>query len=204
MSALINKLVQENFKELNNSVQLLNQWQVENKAQIQKLTEQFTKVASEIETSSKSIDNVANSTKELVKDTGKLDQLIQQLNKVMIDDTKFISITTKITAATDSLNTAAVEFEESTNRLNQWIIKEIEFKQSAEILIKKLEEFKDFNGGLWDAYRKEMSQSVNIIKQASTSLKEEVQDLNDEFYERLNGTFENLDELIQRVIKNYN
>lgn len=41
MSALIEKLVQENFKELNNSVQRMNQWQLENKEMIISLTNQF-------------------------------------------------------------------------------------------------------------------------------------------------------------------
>ena len=39
MSELINRLVQENFAELNKSVQSMNDWQKENKDQIKKLTD---------------------------------------------------------------------------------------------------------------------------------------------------------------------
>ena len=42
MSALIEKLVQENFQELNNSVQRMNNWQQENKEMITQLTNQLT------------------------------------------------------------------------------------------------------------------------------------------------------------------
>ena len=54
MSALIEKLVQENFQELNNSVQRMNvNWQQENKEMITQLTNQFTKVSRRLQIASR-------------------------------------------------------------------------------------------------------------------------------------------------------
>ena len=52
MSALVEKLVQENFQELNNSVQRMNDWQKENKEMITQLTGQFTKVSEDFQITS--------------------------------------------------------------------------------------------------------------------------------------------------------
>ena len=41
MDALISKLIQENFDQLNKSVERLNQWQQENKEMIASLTKQY-------------------------------------------------------------------------------------------------------------------------------------------------------------------
>jgi hypothetical protein len=53
MNELIQRLVKENFEELNNSVKNLNEWQKENKEQIATLISQFNQTTSNLETSSK-------------------------------------------------------------------------------------------------------------------------------------------------------
>jgi hypothetical protein len=85
--------------------------------------------------------------------------------------------------------------------LNQWVVNEYEFKQGVEILITKLEEFKDFNGELWISYRKEMQEAVNIIKDTTSAFNDNVDNLNAEFYEMLSNTLENLDSYIVTLIE---
>ena len=70
----------------------------------------------------------------------------------------------------------------------------------AQIIITKLEEFRDLNGGVWDTYREELNKSIGIIKGTSERLGNDLDNINAEFYERLNDTFTNLDLLIQRFI----
>lgn len=200
MSELINRLVKENFAELNNSVKNLNDWQKQNKEQVQKLTEQFQQTTEMFTVSATTLKQVAENTKSLTDDESKLNILIQQLNKVMIEDGRFQEITNKLTATIETLEKTTDSFDETTLKLNDWVKKEKNFKEAAQILISKLEEFRDFNGDVWDKYRKEMSKAVSIVKETSTRLGEDLDNINAEFYERLNDTLQNLDQCIQRFI----
>ena len=200
MSELINKLVKENFQELNNSVKNLNDWQKTNKAQIDSLTNQYEKAVELFNTSSDKLEDVSRNTKILTDEGGKLSQLVTQLQKVMIDDTKFEEIISKIHTTVETLQNTTHEFESTTDKLNRWIRDERNFKEGAQIIITKLEEFRDLNGGVWDTYREELNKSIGIIKGTSERLGNDLDNINAEFYERLNDTFTNLDLLIQRFI----
>ncbi|MDP2174544.1 MAG: MotA/TolQ/ExbB proton channel family protein [Bacteroidota bacterium] len=201
MRDLIDRLVQENFAELNTSVQNLNNWQKENKEQIAKLTNQFIDVSENLQISSKTLSNVAKNTNELTKDNGKLNELIVSLQNVLINDTKFAEMTDKIDRAITSIKLATDEFEEITSNVNNWANKQSTFNDKIQTVIVQLEEFKNFNGTLWDSYRNEMSISVGIIKEASETLNSDLTEINSQFYNRLNDTLTNLDELIQRFME---
>ena len=200
MSELIDRLVKENFQELNDSVTRLNQWQVSNKEQIQKLTENFQKTTELFSIAAKELKEVAVNTKSLTDDNSKINQLVMELQKVMIDDKKFQEIIKNLTATIDTLSTTTDSFEETTNKLNDWVKTEKNFKESAKILIAKLDEFKDMNSDVWKRYREEMSSAVSIVKNTSKSLSDDLGNINAEFYERLNDTLNNLDQCIQRFI----
>jgi MotA/TolQ/ExbB proton channel family len=200
MKELIDRLVQENFAELNSSVQNLNGWQKENKEQVAKLTSQFIEVSDNLQISSKTLSEVAKNTNELTKDNGKLNELIILLQNVLINDTKFAEMTDKIDKAITSVKLATDEFEEITNHVNNWANKQSTFNDKIQTVIVQLEEFKNFNGTLWDSYKKEMTKSVGIIKEASVTLNADLTEINSQFYERLNDTLSNLDELIQRFM----
>lgn len=196
MTGLIEKLVQENFSQLNESVQNLNTWQQENKENLNALSAHYQQTTELFSHSSEVLKEVANNTKLLVNDESKLNELIKQLSAIMIDDTKFSSITNKLTQTVELVESSTKLYEETSSKLNKWVVNEYEFKQGVELLIKNLEEFKDFNSGVWDNYRKEMQEAVKIIKETTSSLDNSVENLNSEFYERLSATFENLDNLI--------
>lgn len=200
MKDLIDRLVKENFAELNTSVQNLNNWQKENKEQITKLTQQFVDVSENLQVSAKTLGEVAENTKELTKDTGKLNELIVVLQNVLINDTKFSEMTEKIDRALNSIQNATSDFEDITSNINNWANKQSTFNDKMQTIIVQLEEFKNFNGNLWDNYRKEMSNSVGIIKETSETLNADLTEINSQFYERLSETLSNLDELIQRFM----
>jgi hypothetical protein len=201
MSGLINKLVQENFAQLNQSVESLNNWQQENKESITSLTTHFKETTELFSHSSAVLKEVAINTKQLVSDDSKLKEIVEQLNKIIIDDDKFISITTKLSNTVELVEKSTVLYEDTASKLNQWVVNEYEFKQGVEILINKLEEFKDFNSGVWESYRKEMQTAVNIIKDTTSTLSDNVENLDAEFYERLSNTLENLDSYIVTLIE---
>lgn len=206
MSALIEKLVQENFKELNNSVQRMNQWQQENKEMIQTLTEQFKKVSEQFEIGAVAIKEITENTSKLTDENSHLTKLIQELQKVLIDDKKFEEIVGKVTDTIDTLKQNTEAFDQTTNKLNDWVRNQMNFSDSVAKLLTRLQEIeriKDINEVFWENTKKQLNEGVGIIEKASRTLSNDLENLNAEFYERLNDTLQNLDALIQRIIANY-
>jgi methyl-accepting chemotaxis protein len=206
MSALIEKLVQENFQELNNSVQRMNDWQQENKKMITQLTDQFTKVSEDFGIASTSIKEITDNTTKLTNDNSHLTKLIEALQMVMIDDTKFVEITTDLTSTIKTLKSNTDAFDNTTKKLNEWVRNQMDFTDSVAILLTRLEEIdriKDINEVFWDNTKKQLNEGVGLVEKASKRLSNDIENINEEFYNRLNDTLQNLDNLIQRIIENY-
>lgn len=207
MSSLVEKLVKENFQELNNSVQRMNTWQQQNKEMIEKLTDQFTKVADDFKITSSSIKEITINTDKLTNDNSHLKKLVEALQEVMIDDTKYQEIVFELTATVEILKKNTEAFDATTNKLNDWVRNQMNFTDSVAKLLKRLEEIdriKDINEIFWDNTKKQLNEGVSVIEKASKRLSNDVENINEEFYERLNDTLQNLDTLIQRIIAKYN
>jgi len=207
MSALIEKLVQENFQELNNSVQSMNNWQQENKEMITQLTKQFNLVAEDFQITSGSIKEITENTSKLTDGNSHLAKLIEELQKVMIDDTKFQDIAGQLTSTVNTLKENTDSFDNTTNKLNEWVRNQMNFTDSTPKLLTRLEEIdriKDINEVFWENTKKQLNEGVSVIEKASIRLSGDVESINEEFYERLNDTLQNLDTLIQRIIAKHN
>lgn len=205
MNELISKLVQENFDQLNKSVEKLNIWQQENKAMISQLTNQYKQMATEFESTSIHLTTIAKDTKLLVSDGGKLSQLITQLNKVMIDDKKFIEISTKLEQSASLTKDSIAKFDQSNKTLDNWIQKHKSFVEEVEKLIAKLEELnkmRDYSDEFWKETRKGMNDGIGIIKKGTESLNSQLTDLDRQFYARLSTTLSELDACIQAMVNN--
>lgn len=113
MNALINKLIQENFDELNKSVERLNTWQHENKDMISSLTQQYKQMSENFEATSESLTKVKDDTETLVCDGSKLHQIVDALNEVIVNDEKFIK-------TADHLQKAAEISQASLETLGTW------------------------------------------------------------------------------------
>lgn len=206
MSSLIEKLVQENFKELNNSVQRMNDWQKENKEMISSLTHQFKMVSEDISKTSTSVKEITENTSKLTDENSNLTKLIGELQKVMIEDTKYQEIVGQLTSTIDTLKNNTETFDETTNKLNDWVRNQMNFNDSVAKLLVRLEQIdkiKDINEVFWDNTRKQLNEGVAVIEKASKTLSNDLDNINDAFYERLNDTLQNLDALIQRVVAEY-
>lgn len=207
MSALIEKLVQENFQELNNSVNRMNQWQQDNKEMITQLTNQFTKVSEDFQITSTSIKEITDNTSKLTNDNSHLTKLIEELQKVMIEDTKYQEIVNQLTSTITTLKENTEAFDGTTNKLNEWVRNQMNFTDSVAKLLTRLEEIdriKDINEVFWTNTKKQLNEGVSVIEKASKRLSSDVENINEEFYARLNDTLQNLDLVIQRVIAKYN
>jgi len=207
MSALVNKLVQENFAELNNSVQMLNQWQKDNKEMISKLTDQFKSVSNDFTHSSSVLKEVSINTSTLTDKNSQLVQIVDSLKKVMVYDTKFNQITDKVSGAVDLLKANIEAFDQTANQLNQWVKKQKDFSESVTKLLVRLEEIdkiKDINEVFWKNLKSQLNDGVSILQKSIKDLDNEVENIHGHFYEKLNDTFQNLDNLIQRIVTKYN
>lgn len=205
MNALISKLVQENFDQLNKSVEKLNQWQQENKEMIRSLTAQYQQMAENFENTSVSLTKVKEDTQLLVSDGGKLEQLVNSLNEVIVQDEKFKSISTDLQKTADLSKSNMESFDQSTRQLNDWVKKQRNFADAVTVLVKKLEELnemRNYASTFWKETKDGMNDAVGIVKDGTQQLNRQITGLDQQFYARLSTTLANLDACIQSLITN--
>ena len=204
MNALINKLIQENFDQLNKSVERLNQWQQENKEMITSLTRQYQEMATNFEATSNSLDRVKSDTESLVSEGGKLRQIVDALNEVIVNDEKFIKTADHLQKTAELSQSNMESFDASTKALNEWVRKQRNFVDGVTLLIEKLEELgklKDYNEQFWAGTKKSLEEGVGILRQGSQTLRSSLTDIDRQCYALLNTALAELDTCIQAMIK---
>jgi len=204
MGTLIERLVKENFDQLNKSVEQLNTWQIENKSMIQSLTSQYKEMSENFANDAEALNKVTQDTSLLVSDGGKLQDLLSALSKVMVDDTRFVEITKNLEDTAQLSKDNMAKFGESTEKLNDWVRKQRNFVDAVAQLMGKLEEINkinDYSSQFWKETKKGMDDSVGIIKKTSESLNANLRGINQEFYERLASTLSELDACIQAMVR---
>lgn len=207
MNALISKLVQENFDQLNRSVEKLNQWQQENKEMIRSLTAQYQLMAENFEKTSDSLTKVKDDTQALVSDGGKLEQLVNSLNEVIVQDEKFKSISSDLQKTADLSKSNMESFDQSTRQLNDWVKKQRNFSDAVAVLIQKLEEInemRNYASNFWKDTKEGMNEAVGIVRNGTNELNRQITGLNQQFYARLSTTLAQLDACIQSLVTNAN
>ncbi len=204
MNAIINKLIQENFDQLNKSVEKLNLWQQENKEMIVSLTQQYKEMSDNFEATSSSLTRVKEDTTILVSEGGKLRQLVNALNKVIIEDERFIEVTKELHETASLSKSNMEQFSQSTQSLNEWIRKQRKFVDSVQLLIAKLEELnkiRDYGEQFWKGTKDKMEEGVNIIAKGSQTLNLQLTSLDRQFYSRLSATLAELDNCITKMVE---
>lgn len=204
MGTLIERLVQKNFDQLNQSVDRLNLWQQENKNQVATLIQQFKDIESDFETSSTTLKKVSADTQLLVSEGGKLEQLISALNLVVLENKTYLNVAQQLQDAANLTKDNMVKFDDSTSKLNEWVRKQRDFVEGVQLLIAKLEEIsqlKDFGSDFWKETRSKMEESVGILKNGSQEIENQLTNLDERFYQRLNATLAQLDACIQAMVK---
>lgn len=211
MSKLINKLVQENFKELNNSVKQLNTWQVENKNMVSDLTLKHKETVEQFNISSKAIEKITQDTskiielsKQLVDEKSKLQQIINAIKEVLVDDKRFENSTKNLLNSIEKIEKNIDSFDKTTHKLNDWIKGERNIKQNITALLVKLDEvsnIKSYNGEFWNQTKKQLNEGTSIIASNTKQLSSNLNDINREFQTQLGEILESLDLLIKRLIQ---
>lgn len=204
MNSLINKLIQENFDQLNTSVEKLNQWQQENKEMIASLTHQYREMSDNFEATSTSLTRVKDDTASLVSEGGKLRQLVDALNQVIIEDEHFIEVTKELHETANLSKSNMETFNESTKTLNEWVRKQRNFVDGVQLLIAKLEELnkiRDYGDQFWKGTKDKMEEGVGILTRGSQTLNSQLTSLDRQFYGRLSATLAELDNCITKMVE---
>ncbi len=204
MNSLINKLIQENFDQLNKSVEKLNQWQQENKEMIASLTHQYKEMSDNFEATSTSLTRVKDDTASLVSEGGKLRQLVDALNQVIIEDEHFIEVTKELHETANLSKSNMESFNESTKTLNEWVRKQRNFVDGVQLLIAKLEELnkiRDYGEQFWKGTKDKMEEGVGILTRGSQTLNSQLTSLDRQFYGRLSATLAELDNCITKMVE---
>ena len=185
MSELIGKLVKENFDQLNQSVAQMNTWQQENKAQIETLTAQFRDTSERLQLSAQHIESITESTSKLTREDSHLTKLIEALQEVMIEDTKYQQIVGQLTEAIgtvkqniDKFDGTTDTFDKTANKLSDWVSEQMNDAEKVS---------------------KQLSESVEIIETARKGLREDLTKIDDTFNDNLKTTFDTLEGLMQGV-----
>ena len=204
MNSLINKLIQENFEQLNRSVERLNQWQQENKEMIASLTQQYWEMANNFDATSTSLDRVKNDTQSLVSEGGKLRKIVDALNEVIVQDERFIRTAAHLQETAELSHSNMAAFDESTRLLNEWVKKQRNFADSVQVLIAKLEELdkiRDYGEYFWKGTKEKMEEGVGIISRGTQTLNTQLTALDQRFYNRLGSTLGELDNCITKMVE---
>ncbi len=200
MTELINKLVKENFAELNNSVKNMVDWQRENKDQISALTAQFVQVQKNLAGVDTNLMSVGKSLSEITNDSSNLRKATNELKEVFVESGTLNKAATNLEQAAKTNNTASAAYATTTKNLQDWVAKEIEFRKAAENLVVALNEVSNMKSTAWELYRNEMRNAASMIKESNAELTNAATRYNGEFYERLSNTLSSLDQCIQRMV----
>jgi len=203
MNDLISRLVKENFEQLNKSVEQLNTWQMENKEMVTRLTMQYKQMADNFEGTSTTLEQVKTDTQTLVSESGKLQQIVRALDEVMVKDEKFMEITRNLSDTTALTKDNMQMFDEATNKLNEWVKKQRDFREEVAVLLQKLEEInqiRDLGNQFWNSTRKGLEEGMKVVLGSSKALQDNLKNLDKQFYERLAATLAELDACIQAMV----
>lgn len=199
LNELIQRLIKENFEELNNSVKNLNEWQQKNRQQVEDLISQFVKVSEQLGISSEKLEKISNYTLELVEGEGKLKKLIEELEQVLVKNTTLIKSSENLLESTKTLQSSSVN-------LQNWAKDQDKLIKSINHLIddlKEIEQLRDKTGEFWNDIKKRMEEGIKIIEKGNVELLAKVNAMDDAFYERMNISFRNLDKILQNVTVEY-
>jgi ABC-type transporter Mla subunit MlaD len=181
-SALISSLVEKNFEELSKSIERLNEWQKQN----EKNVSEIYRLISTIDKIDKSLSSISENTDRLVGEGGKLQILVNELQKAMITDQEFSKTMRKASETIEKMNTVSIEYDKTQKTINEWLKGESGIHQA---MTKYTDGLKTFN----DALIKH-SISTETINNLSNQYKV---DLNT----ALNGVFGRLDQVLASYIK---
>jgi len=103
-------LVKQNFSELTNSIDSLNNWQKENKAYIENFAKRYELVVQRSEEMNTNLEKIVITNASLLAQDGKLYDIIEALNTVMVEDSTFKEMTGNLNESSRQIKESMQQF----------------------------------------------------------------------------------------------
>ena len=200
LNELIEKLVKENFEQLNESVENLNKWQQTNKEQIETLIDQYKSLTDQLKLSADTLENVSKSTTNLVDDDSKLVKLVTELDTLTKEGDNILVQTA------ENLKSTTDDFTKVSGELKNWFELHVEFGVKIQGLIDKLseiEQLRDKSEGFFNDVKKEFEEAAGILQQSNTNVREQVDQMREAFNQGMDRSFTALDDILQNMVLEY-
>ena len=138
-------LVKQNFSELTNSIDSLNNWQKENKAYIENFAQRYEKIVQHTDDMNTNLEKIVMTNANLLAQDSKLYDIIAALNTVMVDDEKFKTITSNLNNASSTMNQSVSEFKNELEKTRRQLTAIADLRVNIELLSAKLAELKNID-----------------------------------------------------------
>jgi hypothetical protein len=140
---ILGTLVKQNFKSLTDSVDKLNAWQNQNKEQVSLLTESYTRVRDNTKGLDDSLKCIVNRMDDLVGQSSRIYDIIDQLRGIVIDDNRFEEISDRLDKTSKSLKESAAIYKDNLKEINFWFSQEHNIKEGILLLNNQLSTIED-------------------------------------------------------------
>ncbi|MFW5782781.1 MAG: hypothetical protein ACOCWO_05780, partial [Candidatus Muiribacteriaceae bacterium] len=206
LSDLIDRLVKENFEQLNESIVNLNEWQKENRDQVDYLISRFRDMTGDFENTSESLKTIAESSRRLTSDNSILFKIIKELEEITVNNHNFRDSIDMLKKSAYELKDSSEKMHDSGNILNDWMKKEKRFAESVNTLVDKLREIellRDRAGDFWADIHKNMNRTISTLDDGNDRLYSQLKAMEESFRQRMEVTFSTLDSLLQAMVMDY-
>lgn len=141
----LGQLVRQNFSELTNSIDSLNKWQQENKRYIEDFAERYKTIVGYTEDMNSNLEKIVITNANLLDQDGKLYDIIEALNTVMVEDENFVQVTSNLNTASSNIKSSLQIFTEELTETKKQLQAISELRVNIELLISKLSELNQIN-----------------------------------------------------------
>ncbi|MBA5245843.1 MotA/TolQ/ExbB proton channel family protein [Marnyiella aurantia] len=153
-------LVKQNFSELTNSIESLNNWQKENKAYIENFAERYEKIVQHTNDINTNLEKIVNTNANLLSQNSSLYDIVNALNSVMVKDEKFVQITSNLNEASATIKSSVIEFNSELQTTRTQLQAIANLRVNIELLIAKLAELKHIDAEEERLYMTGISQTM--------------------------------------------
>ena len=185
----------ENFKQLNQGVGKMLEWQIEYSNRVDLMTEQFQKTLDGVSKCELALNNISEKSKSFNETSSKLDKLLNNLNvnlvglNQMSDNTKdiFPKIQSDIKDLTENFSNSVTESLRENNRMLE--SQKTSIDRQVETLSASYEQLGNQQNKMLNEVN---SRLENLMKENATRITEQLKNLDEELAEELNKSLTSL------------
>ncbi|MFH6960650.1 MotA/TolQ/ExbB proton channel family protein [Flavobacterium aquidurense] len=138
-------LVKQNFSELTNSIDSLNNWQKENKAYIENFANRYELVVQRSEEMNTNLEKIVITNASLLAQDGKLYDIIEALNSVMVEDSTFKEITGNLNESSRQIKESMHQFSKDLDSTKSQLTGITNLRANIELLNDQLSALRDID-----------------------------------------------------------